>query len=75
MATFRKVNFEMVRGNGYGQYIIEASYKGKEIKAHTTNSEAWDWLNNEGFTKEEKEKHRDALRHCYFKIVEAYNNL
>lgn len=75
MATFRKVNFEMVRGNGYGQYIIEASYKGKDIKAHTTNSEAWDWLNNEGFTKEEKEKHRDALRHCYFKIVEAYNNL
>lgn len=71
MATFRKVNFEMRRGNGYGQYVIEATYRGKKIVAHTTDSEAWDWLNDEG----QKNKHRDALRHCYSKIVEAYQNL
>lgn len=75
MATFRKVNFSMRRGNGYGQYVIEATYRGKDIKAHTTDSEAWDWLNDEGATKEEKEKHREALRHCYYKVVEAYENL
>ncbi|WP_373731234.1 hypothetical protein [Bacteroides heparinolyticus] len=71
MATFRKVKFEMKRGNGYGQYIIEARYRGKEIKAHTTDSEAWDWINDDS----NKEKHQEALRHCYNKIVETYNNL
>lgn len=71
MATFRKVKFEMIRGNGYGQYYILATYKGKTIKAHTTDSEAWDYINDDS----NKEKHRDALRHCYSKIVEAYNNL
>lgn len=72
MAKFRKVEFNMVRGNGYGQYIIVCeSYKGKSIKAHTTDSEAWDWINDDS----NKEKHRDALRHCYYKITEAYQNL
>ena len=32
MATFRKVNLEISRGNGYGQYIITANYRGKEVK-------------------------------------------
>lgn len=71
MATFRKVKFEMARGNGYGQYYILATYKGKAIKVHTTDSEAWDYLNDDS----NKEKHNDARRHCYTKIVEAYNNL
>ncbi len=71
MATFRKVNFEMRRGNGYGQYVIEARYRGQNIKVRTTDSEAWDWINDDS----NKEKHNDARRHCYLKIVEAYNNL
>lgn len=61
----------MKRGNGYGQYVIEAHYKGKDIKAYTTDSEAWDWINDDN----NKEKHQEALRHCYRKIVETYNNL
>lgn len=68
--SFRKVNFEMVRGNGYGQYVIVANYKGKAIKAHTTDSEAWDWIDDDS----NKEKYDDARRHCYYKIVEAYEN-
>ena len=32
MATFRKVNFEMRKGNGYGQYVIEARYRGAKHK-------------------------------------------
>lgn len=76
MAKFRKVEFTMVRGNGYGQYkVIAENYRGKRIVAHTTDSEAWDYINDEGSTKEENEKHRDALRHCYNKIVAAYANL
>lgn len=66
----------MVRGNSYGQYkVIAENYRGKKVIAHTTDSEAWDWLNDEGNTKEEKEMHRAALRHCYHKIVTAYANL
>lgn len=71
MTTFRKVNFEMSRGNGYGQYVIKATYRGKEITAHTTDSEAWDWIDDDSNQK----KHNDARKHCYCKIVEAYNNL
>lgn len=69
MATFRKVKFEMARGNGYGQYYILATYRGKSIKVHTTDSEAWDYLNDDS------SKGIDARRYCYNKIVEAYNNL
>ena len=71
MATFRKVKFEMKRGNGYGQYFIEAHYRGKDIKVHTTDSEAWDWIDDD----RDKKKHQDALRHCYYKIVQAYYDL
>lgn len=75
MQKFRNVEMEMGRGNGYGQYYVKAHYRGKDIKAHTTNSEAWDYFNNDEYTKEDKEKHRDALRHCYCKIVSEYNKL
>lgn len=71
MATFRKVEFSMRRGNGYGQYIIEARYRGKDIEAHTTDSEAWDWIGDDS----DKEKHNYSRRHCYYKIVEKYNEL
>lgn len=71
MARFNKVNFEMSRGNGYGQYYIHAKYKGMDIKVHTNNSEAWDWINDDS----NKEKHRQALRHCYNKVVQEYNHL
>ncbi|WP_303013772.1 hypothetical protein [uncultured Bacteroides sp.] len=71
MASFRKVNFAMKRGCGYGQYFIEARYRGKNLKIHTTNSEAWDWINDDS----NKEKHQEAKRYCYYQIVDAYNNL
>ncbi len=71
MATFRKVNLEIAKTSGYGQYIITANYKGKEVTVHTTDSECYDWLDDES----NKEKHQDAKRYAYNKIVEAYNNL
>ncbi|MDR1370460.1 MAG: hypothetical protein LBJ72_10125 [Dysgonamonadaceae bacterium] len=71
MATFRKVKFEMGRGRGYGQYVIRANYKGKEITAYTNDSEAWDWIDDDS----NKEKQNDARRHCYYKVVEAYASL
>ena len=68
MATYRNIEFTMTRGGGYGQYYVHANYKGKNIKAHTTDSEAWDYL----YDDSNKEKHREALQHCYFKIVAEY---
>lgn len=69
-ATFRKVELSIRRGNGYGHYIISADYKGKHIEAHTTDSECFDWLNDDS----NMEKHQDAKRHAYSKIVSAYEN-
>jgi hypothetical protein len=67
MQSFRKVKFTMERSSGYGQYIIKGSYKGKDIKVHTTDSEAWDWFNDDSNPK----KHMEAKRHCYTKIIHS----
>lgn len=68
--TFRRISFTMERASGYGRYIIDANYRGKHIRVSTTDSKAWDWLDDDS----DKEKHRDALRHCYNKITAAYYN-
>lgn len=70
MTTFRKVNLEISKKNGYGQYEITATYKGKDIKVHTTNSECYDWLNDDSNT----EKHQEAKRFAYNSIKKAYEN-
>ena len=67
MATFRKVQLLIVRGNGYGQYIVIGNYKGKEIKVHTTNSECYDWLNDDS----NKKKHQEAKRYAYNAVINA----
>ena len=71
MATFRKIELSISRGNGYGQYVVTATYKGKIIKAHTTDSECFDWLEDDS----NKTKHQEAKRHAYTKIVTTYKNL
>ena len=71
MQSFRKIRFTMERGSGYGQYWIRGIYRGKALRVHTTNSEAWDYLDDDS----DKERHMDAKRHCYYKLVQAYENL
>lgn len=71
MITFRKVKLEISRANGYGQYYITAFYKNKNVKVHTTNSECFDWLNDDS----NKEKHQEAKRYAYNSIVNAYENM
>lgn len=70
MQSFRKVSFQMERLSGYGQYLIRGTYKGKELAVRTTDSEAWDYINDDS----NKKKHQDAKRHCYYKLVKAYEN-
>ncbi len=69
--TFRKVNFTIELTHMYGHYMIRAMYRGKEIKVMTTDSEAYDFLNDDS----DKEKHQDARRHCYNKITDEYDRL
>ena len=66
--NFRKVNFGMEKMSSYGHYQIVANYRGKQIKVVTTDSESWDWLDDD----DNIEKHNDARRHCYMMIVSEY---
>ena len=68
MASWKKVALDIKRGRGYGQYIITARYKGKNVTAFTNDSECFDWLNDDS----NKQLHRDAKRHAYNKIVLAF---
>jgi len=70
MNTFRKVTLEISRGNGYGQYIVSATYRGKQIQAHTTDSEAYDWLNDDS----NKAMHQQHLQRGKSKILKSVLN-
>lgn len=70
MVKFRKVELNIRRANGYGQYILSATYKWQEIEVRTTNSECFDWLNDDS----NREKHQEAKRYAYMAIVRAYEN-
>ena len=66
---FHKVHFTMT-SLGRGQYRIEAEYKGRYVETQSTDSEAYDFLDDES----DMERHKDALRHCYNKIREEYES-
>ena len=68
MANFRKLNLEISRGNGYGQYYVSCVYKGKNIKVHTTNSECFDYLEDDS----NKVKHLEAKQYAYNLIVNTF---
>lgn len=68
MAVFNKVEMSMLRTNMYGHYILRAKYRGKNLSIITTNSEAFDWLDDPS----DKQKHLEAKRYCLGKIREAY---
>jgi hypothetical protein len=78
MAKFRKVELSIRRGSGYGNYIISANYKGVDMEVHTHNGECYDYLDDDGENgiiddiKRHKEKHQEAKRYAYRRIVEAY---
>ena len=71
MAKFRKVELNISRANGYGSYYITANYKGKQITAHTDDSECFDWLNDDS----DPAMHLEAKRYAYRAIVNKYEKL
>ena len=68
---FKVENLSISRGNGYGQYYVTATVNGDKIKAHTTNSEAFDWFNDD----ENLEKHEEAQEYCHDLAVRTWENL
>lgn len=67
--TFRKVEFTIELTHSYGHYLLSARYRGKDIHVLTTNSEAYDWIDDESRT----DKHNEALRYCYSILKRTYN--
>ena len=67
--TFRRVEFTITL-TGYGQYMLEASYKGKDIKVHVTDSSLFDDVDEDSDTKR-----MESLRSCYRYIVSEYNRI
>lgn len=67
MATFRKVPLDIQKTNQYGHYLLTSTYKNKEIKVLTTDSEMYDWLND----TTDKERNLNARRKAYNLVVKA----
>ena len=67
--TYRKVKFTITR-TGYGQYMLEAHYRGRNIKVHVTDSSLWDDID-----KEDGEYRRYALKTAYGRIVNEYRRM
>jgi hypothetical protein len=63
-AKFRKTEMTM-RSIGYGQYIIEATYRGKNVKVRTNDSETYDWLDDDS----DRVRYNDARKSAYTLIT------
>ena len=58
------------RLSGYGQYLVSGYVNGTLVTAHTNNSEAFDWLNDDS----NEEKHIKAIDYCFSLIKRTYEN-
>jgi hypothetical protein len=70
MTKFRKVELKVTRGSGYGQYIVTGIFANDVITAKTTDSEIFDWLDDDS----NKEKHQEAKKAAYSLIKRAIEN-
>jgi hypothetical protein len=61
----------MRRTSSYGHYRIIGLVNGIEVTCITTDSEAFDYLNDHDYP----EKHKEAIAHCERKLIETFNNL
>jgi len=59
------------RTSSYGHYRINGLVNGTEVSCITTDSEAFDYLNDEDYP----EKQEEAWAHCERKLIETFNNL
>ena len=59
------------RTSRYGHYRINGLVNGTEVSCITTDSEAFDYLNDEEYP----DKQEEAEAHCEYKLIETFNNL
>lgn len=66
----KTTDINIKRASGYGQYLITGQVNGVEVSARTTDSEAFDYLNDD----DNHEKRDAAIAHCTFKLELAFEN-
>jgi hypothetical protein len=71
MTNMTTTDITIKRSNGYGQYLISGVVNGVEVTARTTDSEAFDYLNDDDYP----EKQQQAIEHCMYKLEQAFENL
>ena len=59
------------RTNSYGHYRVTGTINGTEVSCITTDSEAFDYLNDEDYP----EKQAAAQAHCELLLTLTYENL
>jgi hypothetical protein len=64
-------NIRIERTRSYGHYRVTGTIEGTEVSCITTNSEAFDYLNDEDYP----EKQETAQAHCEMILKLAYENL
>ncbi len=69
--AMKTTEIKIERTRSYGHYRITGIVNGIEVSAITTDSEAFDYLNDE----DNEYKSAMALAHCECKLIQAYENL
>ena len=64
-------NIRIERTKSYGHYRVIGTINGTEVSCITTNSEAFDYLNDEDYP----EKKEAAQAHCEMVLELTYENL
>ena len=54
----------------YGHFYLDGVVNGEKIRVVTTDSEAFDWYNDDS----NEEKHLEAVQYCKSQLIEAYQN-
>lgn len=67
----KALDIQIKRTSSYGRYIVTGTINGIELTAATTDSEAFDYLNDDDYP----EKQAKAIAHCEFLLTEKYDQL
>lgn len=62
-------NISIEKTTRYGHFKLSGLVNGEAISVITTNSESFDWLNDD----ENKEKNAEAIAYCERRLEMAYN--
>ena len=61
-------NITIQRKSGYGHYLLTGMVNGQIVTKPTTNSECFDWLNDDS----NEEKHQEAIEYAKNALINQY---